>query len=98
VLNRTQLAFAFQNNEEDDAPLFGPMFAGATTVYVGYVEVDDGLQVLMVCPDGQREAWHMIIEPSGAEIVPLPTKATPDEELLVEVVTPAEKETKGENE
>lgn len=86
VPNRTELSLSLHENDT------GMLFAGATTVFLGYLERGDGVQVLIVCPNGQHwPYWYLPIErPSSGEIIPLLPREPPplDEELLV--VVPAE--------
>jgi hypothetical protein len=90
VLNRTQFAFDIQANA-DDAPPLGHLFRGTTKLYLGYLVpeiIGDQLDVLLVAPDGARNAWHMTIErPSAGEVAPfVPRPAAPssdDEQLVV---------------
>jgi hypothetical protein len=88
ALNRTQLAFAIQDNR-DNAPLFGPLFQGTTKLYLGYVTPEDPeeVAVALVAPDGRRNAWVLLIDrPHAGAIVPiLPTTMPPDDDLLVRV-------------
>lgn len=88
VLNRTQLALGIQDNAED-APLLGPLFRGTTKLYLGYLtpEEPDQLDVLLVAPDGKRNAWDLPIEPPAqGEVVPLrPKTPPPEDDLLVNV-------------
>lgn len=90
VLNRTQLAFGFQHNVDNFPPL-GSIFQGTTAVYLGYLvpENGDDLDVIMVAPNGERNAWEMPIVPKRrGDVVPLPTRGpppAPDDEQLVHV-------------
>ena len=94
ALNRTQLAFAIQANAEDAPPL-GEMFRGTTKLYLGYL-VPEGfgadLDVLLVAPDGKRNAWDIPIDRrKGGAVVhfePPPPAPLDDEEL---VIVPARK-------
>ena len=99
VLNRTQLAFGFQYNIDNFPPL-GPMFQGTTAVYLGYLvpENEDDLDVIMVAPNGKRNAWDMLIVPKRrGDVVPLPTRGPPPAPENEQLVHVPEKETGREN-
>jgi hypothetical protein len=88
ALNRTQLAFAIQDNR-DYAPLFGPLFHGTTKLYLGYDTPEDPeeVAVALVAPDGRRNAWVLLIDrPDASAVIPrFPTITPLDDDLLVRV-------------
>lgn len=93
VPNRTQLSLSLRENEMPS------LFEGATTVYLGYVEREDEVDVLLVCPDGRRSPWwHIAIDRPGlGEVVPLPSPApSPDDDEML-VVVPDDEEAAGDS-
>jgi len=87
ALNSTQLAFDIQYN--DDTPPLGHLFAGTTSVYLGYFLTDDpeNPDVFIVCPDGVRNAWDISILPpakKSGEVheFPLPPGPPSDDDLV----------------
>ena len=88
VPNRTQLSLSLRENDPPRR-----LFEGATTVYLGYLEREDDVDVLLVCPDGYRRPWwEMLIEPPArGAVLPLPPRGpTPEDEDETLVVIPDE--------
>jgi len=100
ALNQTQHSMRFNENETQPT-LPAPGFAGASSLYLGYVPNQNAPlepQVFLVCPAGAEPAWYLELKGSqGAAVVQI-TGSTDDldSEQLIEIPADIERKKDGQ--